>query len=314
MPQLTTSQARVVDPILSTVAQGYKNAELIGDALFPIVPVGTRGGKIITFGKEDFAIYNTARAPGANTRRVQFGYSGSSFALESHSLEGLVPVELMQEAQAVPNIDQGTVAVFKVQSIIFNRLEFAQATLALTAGNYAASNKATLAGTSQWSDLTSGVSDPIKDIEVAKEAVRKQIGRRPNTVVMGAAVFAMLKLHPKVIDRVKYTGRDVATVELLAALFGVKRVVVGEAVYADGAGVMNDMWGKGVVVAYTDLSGVADAGSPTFGYTYRLQGYPLVEQPYAERNAKSWIYPVTDEVVPVIAGASAGYLISAAVA
>lgn len=314
MPQLTPSQARVIDPILSTVAQGYKNADLIGNALFPLVPVGTRGGKIITFGKEDFAIYNTARAPGANTRRVQFGYSGASFALESHSLEGQVPVELMQEGQAGPNIDQGTVAVFKVQSIIFNRLEFAQATLAMTPGNYAVSNKTTLAGTSQWSDLASGVSDPIKNIETAKEAVRKQIGRRPNTIVMGAAVFAMLKMHPKVIDRVKYTGRDIATPELLAALFDVKRVVVGEAVYTDSAGAMQDMWGKGVVVAYTDLSGVADAGSPTFGYTYRLQGYPLVEQPYPERNSKSWIYPVTDEVVPVIAGNSAGYLISAAVA
>lgn len=314
MPQLSTSQARVIDPILSTVAQGYKNAELIGFNLFPVVPVGTRGGKIITFGKEDFALYNTARAPGANTKRVQFGYSGIPFALESHSLEGMVPVELMQEGQAVPGIDQGTVAVYKTQNIIFSRLEYAQAMLAMTAGNYAASNKTTLAGTSQWSDLTSGVSDPIKDIEVAKEAVRKQIGRRPNTIVMGAAVFAMLKMHPKVIDRMKYTGRDVATPELLAALFDVKRVVVGEAVYTDNAGAMNDMWGKGVVVAYTDMSGVADAGSPTFGYTYRLQGYPLVEQPYPERNSKSWIYPVTDEVAPVIAGASAGYLISAAVA
>lgn len=314
MTQLSASQARVIDPILSTVAQGYKNAELIGCCLFPTVPVGSRGGKIITFGKEDFALYNTARAPGSNTRRVQYGYSGSSFALESHSLEGQVPVELMQEAQAGPSIDQGTVAVYKTQAIIAARLEYQQATLSTTAGNYGASNKVTLAGTSQWSDFTSGVSDPIKDIETAKEAVRKQIGRRPNTIVMGAAVFALLKMHPKVIDRMKYTGRDVCTVDMLASLFDVKRVVVGEAVYTDGAGVMNDMWGKSVVVAYTDMSGVSDAGSPTFGYTYRLTGYPLVEQSYQERNSKSWIYPVTDEVVPVIAGATAGYLISAAVA
>lgn len=314
MSQLSTSQARVIDPVLSMVAQGYKNANLIGSALFPLVPVGQRGGKIITFGKEDFALYNTARAPGTGTKRVQFGYSGASYALESHSLEGLVPVELLQEAQATPGIDQGKIAVFKTQSIIFNRLEFAQATLAMTAANYAAGNKTTLVGTSQWSDFTSGISDPIKDIEDAKEAVRKQLGRRPNTVVMGASVFAKLKMHPKVIDRIKYTSRDVVTVDILAGLFGVDRVVVGEAVYTDATGAMTDMWGKGVVVAYTDMSGLADGGLPTFGYTYRLQGYPLVEQAYLERNAKSWIYPVTDEVMPVIAGASAGYLISAAVA
>lgn len=314
MPQLTPGQARAIDPILSTVAQGYKNAELIGSLLFPYVPVAQRGGKIITFGKEDFMLYNTARAPGAGTKRVQYGHAGAAFALESHSLEGLVPLELMQEAEAVPGINLGSAAVTRTQNIIALRLEYAQAQLATTAGNYAASNKVTLSGTSQWSDFTNAVSDPINDVEVAKEAVRKQVGRRPNVVVLGAAVFAKLKMHPKVVDRMKYTGRDVATVDLLAGLFGVKQVVVGDAVYSDQSGTLADVWGKNVVVAYTETGALADAGLPTFGYTYRLNGYPLVEQPYMDRNSKSWVYPVTDEVAPVIAGASAGYLISGAVA
>lgn len=313
MPALNASGARVIDPILSTVAQGYKNSDMVGLNLFPYVPVGQRGGKIITFGKEDFALYNTARAPGANTKRIQYGYSGANFALESHSLEGLVPFEIMQEAEAVPGIDLGRGAVIKTQNVIALRLEYAQATLATTAGNYPAGNKVTLAGTSQWSDLTSGVSDPMKDVETAKEAVRSKIGKRPNTVVIGAAVWAMLRMHPKIVDRMKYTGRDVATTELMAQLFGVKNVVIGDAVY-DNNGTFADVWGKNVVVAYTELGSLAEMGSPSFGYTYRLGGYPLVEQPYQDRNQKSWVYPVTDEVSPVIAGSTAGYLISAAVA
>lgn len=314
MSQLSPSQARVIDPILSTVAQGYKNAELIGSALFPYVPVGQRGGKIVTFGKEDFMLYATGRSPGAATKRVQFGYSGSSYALESHSLEGLVPQELMQEAEAVPGINLATTAIAKVQAIIALRLEKAQADLATNAANYAASNKTSLSGTSRWSDLTSGVSDPIADIEVAKDAVRQQIGREPDTVTLGASVLVKLRQHPKVIDRIKYTGRDVPTLELLASLFGVQRVLVGKAVTATDAGVFSDVWGKSVVVAYTAMGTLADQGQPTYGYTYRLGGYPMVEQPYLDRNTKSWVYPVTDEVAPVIAGASAGYLISTAVA
>lgn len=314
MPQLTPSQARVIDPILSSVAQGYRNADLIGSILFPYVPVGQRGGKIITFGKEDFMLYNTGRTPGANTRRVQYGYQGANFALESHSLEGLVPVELLQEAQVVPGIDMGSAAVRRTQNIIALRLENAQATLATNPANYGASNKVTLVGTSQWSDFLTGVSDPIQDIEIAKEAVRKAVGRIPNIVELGASVMAKLKLHPKVVDRMKYTGRDVATPDLLASLFGVKQVLVGNAVVADATGTFSDVWGKSVVVAYTELGELQDAGLPTFGYTYRLNGYPIVEEPYLDRNAKSWVYPVTDEVQPVIAGASAGFLISNAVA
>ncbi len=313
MTQMTTGQARVIDPILTTAAQGYQNAEFIGVKLFPKVPVQQRGGKVITFGREDFRMYATGRTPGSNTKRVQFGHAGAPFALEQHALEGVVPFEHMEEASRVPGIDLGSGAVRKTQDIIGLRLEYAQALLATTPANYAASNKTALATIDQWSDY-SGTSDPVDDVNVAIEAVRAKIGRRPNMVAMGAAVFSKLKNHPKVIDRIKYTGRDSATPELLASLFGVKEVVVGDAVYENDAGALVDVWGKNVVVAYTEVGGVADQGRPTYGYTYQLGGYPLVEQAYQDRNAKSWVYPVTDEVAPVIAGADAGYLISAAVA
>ena len=314
MPQMSPSQARVVDPVLTTVARGYKNAKAIGMYLFPRVPVQQRGGKIVQFGKEDFMLYATGRAPGTNTKRVQFGYLGGNYALESHSLEGVLPIELMQEAEAVPGVHLGNATVRKVQNIISLRLEYAQAQLATNAGNYGASNKVILSGTSQWSDLSSGVSDPIKDVEAGKEAIRKQTGQRPNTLVVGASVGAVLKQHPKIIDRIKYTGRDVATPELLASLFGVDNFVMGDSIYSDASGASNDVWGKSAVLAYTEPGQLADNGAPTFGYTYQLGDYPLVEEPYYDRNSKSWIYPVTDEVAPVIAGADAGYLISAAIA
>lgn len=313
MGQMTNSQARVIDPILSAVARGYQQTGFVGMALFPRVPVMQRGGKIITFGKEAFMQYaNMKRAPGQNTRRVQFGYAGASYALEDFSLEGQVPTETEQEASAVPGIDMASVTVNGVQDIIANRLELAQATLATTAGNYAAANKVTLSGTSQFSDLTN--SDPAAVIETAKEAVRASTGKRPNVVVLGAAVFSKLKVHSKIIDRIKYTGRDIATPELLASLFGVEQVLVGDSVSCTDAGVFADTWGKFVVVAYTPKAGVAAQGLPSYGYTYQLASFPQVEEPYYDRNTKSWIYPVTDVCAPVIAGAESGYLISAAVA
>lgn len=313
MGQMTNSQARVIDPVLTSAAQGYTNNEFVGAALFPKVPVGQRGGKILSFGKEDFMLYATGRSPGANTKRVSFGYLGSNYTLESHSLEGQLPIETMQEGQAVPGIDLSTMTVNKTQNIIALRLEKQQADVARNAASYGAANKVTLSGTSQFSDY-SGTSDPVAVIEAGKEAVRKKVGKRANTAIIGAAVFSALKNHPKVVDRMKYTGRDVATPELLAALFGLDRVLVGDAVYADDAGAFSDVWGKDIVLAYTDVGTVAEQGKPSFGYTYQLGGYPLVEESYFDRNTKSWIFPVTDEVAPVIAGADAGYLIVNAVA
>lgn len=313
MSQMIPSQARVIDPVLSTVAQGYKNPLLVGSALFPNVPVAQRSGKIIAFGKESFLVYDTARAPGAAVKRINVGYSSSSYVLTDHALAGVVPVELLEEAAAVPGVNLSSAAIRVVQNALALRLEQEQATLATTAGSYAAGNKTTLSGTSQWSDF-SGTSDPIKDIETAKDAVRAGVGMRANTVILSAQVAKSVRQHPKVVDRIKYTGRDVATPELLAQLFGVDRVLYGDAITSSDAGTFSDVWGKFVVVAYTDLGSVADMGAPSYGYTYQLNGYPMVEPGRYDDNTRTWLYDVADAVKPVLTAPLAGYLITTAVA
>lgn len=316
MPALNTSQARVIDPVLTSIAQGWQNNDFVGSALFPQVTVGARAGKVIAFGKEDFMLYNTARAPGENTKRIGVGYADSNFALVDYSLEGALPLEILQESAAQSkgfSIDSAAMTINKVRNIMALRLEKAQADLARNAANYAAGNKVTLSGTSQWSDFT-GTSNPISVVETAKDAIRSATGKRPNTMVLGAAVMSKLRQHPVVVDRLKYTGRDVATAEILASLFGVQRVLVGESIYASDAGVFADVWGKDVVLAYTDTATLADMGAPSYGYTYNLNGYPVVEEPYYDRNSKSWYFPVSSAEAPVIAAASAGYLITNAVA
>jgi len=317
MSQQTYRQARGgVDPVLTAVARGYSNAELVGAALFPKVPVGVRAGQIIAFGLEDFRLYNTARAPGQNTKRVQFGYGADKFALVDHSLEGQVPKELLQEGQAYPGIDQSMMAVKRVQDIVDLGLEKEQADLARDPKRYADSNKLVLAGSDQWSDPD---SDPIQVVSDARAAVRAKIGRYPNTGVIGANVFEALKRHPQIIDRIKYTGRDVPTVELLSNLLEIPNLSVGKAIYSNGTGgadgdTFTDVWGNDVVMAYTDISTMQDMGSPSYGYTYQLNDYPHVEIGYFEENAKSWFFPYTDARAPVIAGADAGFLIQNAVA
>lgn len=314
MSAMNPAQARVVDPVLTTVAQGYQNSEMIASALFPTVPVNLRAGNIIAFGKESFTLYQSQRAPGENTKRVRFGHAGVPYALVDYSLEGMVPVEIEQEAMNGPGIDLGVRAINEVQAIMALRHEKAAADIARTAASYAGSNKATLSGTDQWSDY-SATSDPIDDIEAAKSAVRAATGKRPNTIVLGALVMDKLKHHPKIVDRMKYTGRDVATAELLASLFGVQRVVVGDAIYSNDAGTaFTDVWGKDVIVAYTNMASAQSGGLPSYGYTYQLSGYPQVEEPYFDRNVKSWLYPVTRSEAPVLAAASAGFLFTNAVA
>jgi hypothetical protein len=316
MPQLTPSQARVVNPVLSSIAQGIQQNDLVGSYLFPAVDVPLRGGQILTFGREAFMQYsNLNRAPGTSTPRVQFGYSGSTYALVDYSIEGKVPVEIEQEAMNSSfSLDHAAVALNGASRILQLRLEIAQATLATTLSNHASSNRTTLSGTAQWSDFGT-TSNPLSDIETGKEAIRAGTGRRPNVGVMGPAVWAKLKYHPIVKDYTKYTGREVATLDILSALTGIPNWYIGDAVSSNDAGTtLSDVWGKDVVLAYSELGSVANYGAPTFGYTYNLAGYPLAEEPYQDRNHKSQFFPVTRAEAPVIAGQLAGYLIKSCVA
>ena len=316
MPQLTPSQARVVNPVLSSIAQGIQQNDLVGNYLFPAVDVPLRGGQILTFGREAFMQYsNLNRAPGTSTPRVQFGYSGSTYALVDYSIEGKVPVEIEQEAMSSSfSLDHAAVALNGASRILQLRLEIAQATLATTLSNHASSNRTTLSGTAQWSDFGT-TSNPLTDIETGKEAIRAGTGRRPNVGVMGPAVWAKLKYHPIVKDYTKYTGREVATLDILSALTGIPNWYIGDAVSSNDAGTtLSDVWGKDVVLAYSELGSVANYGAPTFGYTYNLAGYPLAEEPYQDRNHKSQFFPVTRAEAPVIAGQLAGYLIKSCVA
>ena len=317
MPQMTLAQARVINPVLTSIAQGIQQNSLIGAALFPMVDVGQRAGNIITFGREDFMQYSgLVRSPGGATRRVQVGYSGSTYALVDYSLEGSLPIETMQEAEASANgfsIDMASVTLQKTISIMSLRLEIAQATLATTLGNYPAANRTTLSGTAQWNDY-SGTSSPAAVIETGKEAIRAATGKRPNVLVLGPIVFARLRQHPQIRDYIKYANREVATTAILAEFFGVQQVIVGDGVQASDAGVLSDIWGRHAILAYTETATLANLGAPTFGYTYNLSGYPLVEEPYFDRQHKTWFFPVTRSEAPVIAASSAGYFIQNAVA
>ncbi len=309
---MNTSQARVIDPILTEAARGYSNPEFVGQNLFPVVPVGQRGGKLITFGKDSFYIPNTERSPGSNVAQVSLAYGSTGYSLADHSLSGKVPVELLEEANAVPGIDLSQSAVSQVQAQMALRLEKAQATLARTAGSYDSSNKATLSGSSQWSHAD---SKPSVAVEVAREAIRAKIGRYPNTLMLGAAVFAQLKTHALIIDRIKYTGRDSITPEMLAQLFDVDKVVIGKSVYADPTtGAFTDIWGKDAILAYVAVTPVRSQGSPSYGYTYRLKNYPVVEKGVYDRETRSWLYDTHTAEAAYLVGAEAGYLFTNAVA
>ncbi len=312
MNAINQRTSAVVDPILSTHARGYRNAEFISHLLFPRVTIPNRSMRVIKFGKESFRMLNTRRAPGANKKRVQYGYASDAVALVQDTLEGVVPFEHQEEAMSVPGIDLASGAVNMVLDIMDLGHEYEAAQLALNAANYDANHKLTLVAADRWASDT---SDPAGDIDAGKEAVRRSIGRYPNTLTLSPSAFTALKNHPKIKEQFKYTSKDSITTDMLASFFDVKRVIVGKAVWlpenAPDADPAQDVWGEDAVLAYVPETG-DNYQVPSYGYTYELRGYPHVEAPYPERSNDSWIYPTKSERRVILTGAEGGFLFKGA--
>jgi hypothetical protein len=305
-----------LNAVLTNHVRGYSNANFIGRSLFPIAQMPARLAQRIEFDKRSFVRWNTQRAPGADYKFIDFGFSGQAVRLRQNALAAKVPQEYVEEAAAQPGIDLQMDAADVVMEAILLEHEIQSAAIARNAASYAASNKLALAGATKWNVAT---GKPLQDIESGKEAIRKTIGRKPNTLVLPGAVASALRTHPDMIGRFVYKDASPAYVsdEMLRAAFDVEMLLIGNAIFsASETAPLQDVWGGDAILAYV---GPASTGKrrniavPSYGYTYNLAGYPIVDNSKWDDKSDSWINKVKDEWSVELVGADAGYLIQAAI-
>jgi len=308
---------RVVDPVLSTHARGYKNPDVrrAGGVLFPDAPIKKRGAKVVKFGKEGFRLYNTERAAGTKKKRVRVGYTDGTVNLTQYALSGEVPFEHLEESADVPNVDMARRAVDAPSESIAREKEFKQAEIAQDNANYAVGNKVALSTGDHWDEYAT--SDPGVQVDAGHAAIRSKIGRRGNVMVLGPNVHTKVKRHPKILGHF-YSGvkNGPATVNdaQLAEYFGVREIAIGDDVYMAGNALdtddFSDIWGDVAILAFVPtVSGEGNVEVPSYGYTYFLEGNPHVAAPRADLDSDVWVYDVKDEYEALLTGMEAGYLI-----
>jgi hypothetical protein len=300
------SNLRQQDPVLTQLAMGYGNNQFAAEALFPIAEVDKEGGKIPKFGMEHFRIYKTMRALRAKSNRIQPEDIGDvDIILDEHDLEYPIDYREDQEA-AFPLRAHATNVV--TEGIQLRREKYC-ADLAQNAANYAASNKITLSGTSQFSHAD---SDPEGVIDDGKTAVRTAIGRDPNTMVIGNTSWKVMKRHPKLRELLSTTTKRLIRLEDLQDIFEIENIVIGSSVFAaDNANTLSDIWRDNIMLAYVPKAQANMQRSmyePSYGYTLRKKGSLVVDS--RTEDGKIELIRQTDIYRPYLLGATAGYLIS----
>lgn len=248
------SKLRIVDPVLSALALGYSNAEFIGDQLLPFVTLDKEGGKIPRFGKDVFRLYATERALRAKSNRINpDDVDGIDISLDEHDLE--YPIDYREDAEAAFPLQAH--ATNRVVEGIRLRHEAMVASITQNPANYPTGNKIALSGSAVFTDPN---SDPEGVVDEAKAAVRNKIVKEPNTMVIGYKAWRALKRHPKLKAILSDTRSRLVQIADLREIFEIENIVVGKGIYSTDNGVVTDLWGGNLVLAYVPKAAPAVAG------------------------------------------------------
>ena len=330
-----------VDPILTTLAQGFMlPATNIANFIAPVVDTPTRAGRILRFGKEQFAINDFRRAYGTNIPYVQSRYDSEPYALEQEVVAWELPEEVIENAGEGPaQVDLRAIETRNAMSRLMNAYEYTVSQAVTVTGGYNPYEPwdsvpgsqvgqgfttwsqfktayGSAAGDSAWSSAT---SNPIEDVLTLKRTVANQIGIRPNSMVVGTAVFDQLLTNSAILERIKYTTADSIDTDMLARYFGLERGLrVAEGRYLATNGSLQPVFPEnGLLLFYSPNgpsdsvmpAGGANAATPAFAYTYQLTGTPAVRPEYYIRERRVVRAEITVERVVNLVGLGATGLI-----
>ena len=306
-----------VDPILTTLAQGYMLPETnIANFIAPVVDTPTRAGRTLRFGKEAFAVNDFRRAYGSNIPAVQSRFDSDPYALDQEVVAWELPEEVIENAGEGPaQVDLRAIETRNAMSRLMNAYEVTVANAVAVTGNYegatatqiglaygtwtlfaaAAAGLAAPAptGPADWAGTT---ANAITDVLTMKRTVANQIGIRPNSAVIGSAVFDRLLTMESIVDRIQFTTADSIDTDVVARYFGLERgvrVAEGRQLTADGT--LEPVFPENAfLLFYSPLSasdsvmpaGGASAATPAFAYTYQLTGTPAVRPEYYIRERR----------------------------
>lgn len=229
MTQPTINDVQAVEPILTNLLVGYKQADdrFVATKVFPAVPVPNDSGTFYKFDKKYFFTNEMkVRAPGGDYPHSGFALSTDTYKTVQWALAYMIADEVRANSQVPMDLESAATRWLAQKSLIRKEVSFAEDFMKTGVWG-------TDATVTKWSDYQG--SDPVGDILTGKRTISNNTGMDPNTLVMGYIVLQKLVNHPDLIDRVKYNVMgSAATVEnALATLFGVQRILVGKATYSN---------------------------------------------------------------------------------
>jgi hypothetical protein len=302
-------ELRMVDPVLTTIAQGYKNAAMIAEKIFPTVLVSKLKGKIPLFGREAFIMRDSFRAMRSQSNRIPpSDIELINFETKERDIE--IAIDYLEEEESADFYKYEQTVTKQLIDIMLLTKEKEAADLIQDPDNYDEDLLSEIDDNHAFNDYTNSI-DPLTYIREAKLAIRNRIGIYPNTLIIGDAAYNALVDHPKIIDRIKYAGLTQITLPILSQLTEMPNFFIGGSVYSENGEDFMDIWRDNIILAYVDQNEINNRSefNPSFGYTLQREGKPEIDT-YYENGGKIKVVRNTDNFCIKVTSRDAAYLIS----
>jgi hypothetical protein len=236
---------------------------LIARSLFPTVEVDKEDGKFPFFGKENYVVPDDdINDHEGEARRADLSGELKDIHCVPHALKEGIDVRRNRQMDGPFRVKERDAVRRLVQKLMIQEeRRTAGIVLAHANGQTLAADGA--GATNQWSG-TGG--DPFA---VAATA-RANLWFEPNTLVLAWDVYLALKQHPKVLAKLGTGQTQIVTNALLAELFEVERLLIGQAQWAgqrrkaDKSVTMARVWSKMAAFAYVSTDDQAPSAGRIF--------------------------------------------------
>lgn len=260
------------DPFLTNVSVSYfqDNTDFAVLQTFPALPVSTRSGKIVGWSAADLLRDDMARrAPGSGYMRVGAGTTSVNYQALEWGLEW--PVDDLIKAASMQPYNLDVVAARGLAQKAMIKLERGWVNDFFKTGVWTTD----LVGGTDFTQFDDATSDPVGTIKYYKRLVRNRSGKTPNVLVCGQATWDYLSEHPDLLDRLGGANTKQLTVQQVAALMELDKIVISSAIYNQNqeGQTLNatSIAGRNALLAYTTSSPAEN--EPTAGYTAVWSGW-----------------------------------------
>jgi hypothetical protein len=254
------------DEAMTEVAITFRNRSFIADSVLPRVLVGKILFKYLVASLiEEYRMPDTKVGRTSAPNKVDLGWTDEKGKCLPYGLDDDIPKEDLEDADDTKRKRIFNTAVEGIIGYVEADREKRVADIVFNENTYDSTLRATLSGSSQFSDPT---SKPIKTI---LEALDKPI-LRPNKLVFGQSGWTTFRQHPDIVKATHGNSGDagVAAREAIAEVFEVEEILVGRGRYTQakkgGTPTLLNLWGNHLSMIHIP-NVISERSSDTFGFT-----------------------------------------------